>query len=374
MAAGRSMAGPTTIFLCGDVMTGRGIDQVLPHPGKPVIYEPYMKSARGYVDLAEKATGPFPRSVDFAYIWGDARDELGKVAPAVRIINLETAITDSDDWLDKGINYRMNPANIPCLEAAAIDCCCLANNHILDWGYQGLIDTVDNLDRAHIQHAGAGRDLQEAHSPAFLDVRAGARVIIFSFGDATSGIPSSWAAMRDKPGVNFLEGLTSDVVHRIGERIKQVRRTGDIVVASVHWGRNWDFSIPPKHREFAHGLVDEAGVDLIYGHSSHHVKGVEVYREKLILYGCGDFLNDYEGIYGHEEFRGDLGLMYFARIDPSTGALLSLQMTPTQIRHFRVVRPSVADARWLAEIMNREARKLGTGVELDVGDRLTLRF
>ena len=63
--------------------------------------------------------------------------------------------------------------------------------------------------------------------------------------------------------------------------------------------------------QLAHSLLDEAGVDVIHGHSSHHVKGIEVYKGKAILYGCGDFLTDYEGIQGYEEFRDDLVLMYF---------------------------------------------------------------
>ena len=363
-----------TLFLCGDVMTGRGIDQVLPHASNPVIFEPYMKSAQGYVELAEKATGAFPRPVEFAYIWGDALGELARVAPAARIINLETAITQSDEHLDKGINYRMNPANIPCIEAAGINCCCLANNHVLDWGYQGLLDTVDHLNRVHIKHAGAGHRVEEAQDPAILDVAMEARVIVFSLGDQTSGIPSGWAATREKPGVDLLTGLTPEAVLRIAERVKRVKRTGDVVVASLHWGGNWDFSISREHRDFAHWLVDQAGVDLVYGHSSHHVKGIEVYRKKLILYGCGDFLDDYEGIGGYEEFRNDLGLMYFASIDPATGVLLSLRMTPTQIRHFRVCRASGSDARWLKDVMNREGRPLGTSVELAPDERLTLRF
>src|SRR3990170_5081967 len=121
-----------TLFMCGDVMTGRGIDQVLPYPSNPVIHEPFMKNAAGYVELAEAASGPIPKPVDFSYIWGDALNELERMAPDLRIINLETAITKSDDYWDKGINYRMHPENIPCITVAKIDFCSLANNHILD--------------------------------------------------------------------------------------------------------------------------------------------------------------------------------------------------------------------------------------------------
>ena len=107
------MSDTITIFLCGDVMTGRGIDQVLPYPSDPLIHEPYMKSARGYVDLAEKENGPIRKPVNFSYIWGDALDELKRVAPDLKIINLETGITKSNDyWLDKSIHYRPFFVNI----------------------------------------------------------------------------------------------------------------------------------------------------------------------------------------------------------------------------------------------------------------------
>jgi poly-gamma-glutamate capsule biosynthesis protein CapA/YwtB (metallophosphatase superfamily) len=365
---------PITIFFCGDLMTGRGIDQILPHPADPILYEPFMKSALGYVELAQKAKGIIPRPVDFAYIWGDALDELRDMAPDVRIANIETAITQSVDNLDKGINYRMNPENLPCLAAGGINCGCLANNHILDWGVRGLSETIDCLRRAEIKHAGAGLNIEEAQAPAVLELKDRGRLIIYSFGDTTSGIPLNWAATHHKPGVYLLKDLSKEAVHRMEQMILKVKRTGDVVITSIHWGANWDYSISQKQRDFAHRLIDQAGVDLIYGHSSHHVKGIEVYGNKLILYGCGDFLNDYEGIKGYPGFRSDLGLMYFASIDAKSGELLSLQMTPTAIRHFRVGRASGVDSLWLKNVANRECTKLGTSVDFTIEGRLSLRW
>jgi poly-gamma-glutamate synthesis protein (capsule biosynthesis protein) len=133
------------IFLCGDVMLGRGIDQVLPEPCPPRLYEDYMHSAVGYLDLAEKANGPIPRPVDFAYVWGAALEELSRAKPRARIINLETTITRSESYEPKGINYRMSPENAGSLASASIDCCVLANNHVLDWGLAGLRDTLARL-------------------------------------------------------------------------------------------------------------------------------------------------------------------------------------------------------------------------------------
>ena len=116
-------------------------------------------------------------------------------------------------------------------------------------------------------------------------------------------------------------------------------------------------------RAFAHALIESAQVDVVHGHSSHHFKGLEVYRQRLILYGCGDFLNDYEGIGGYDSYRAELGLMYFPTVDVRDGTLQRLTLTPTCIRHFRVNRARPDDVRWIAATLDRESRAFGTRVE-----------
>jgi poly-gamma-glutamate synthesis protein (capsule biosynthesis protein) len=136
-----------------------------------------------------------------------------------------------------------------------------------------------------------------------------------------------------------------------------------VVVLSIHWGANWGYEIPESQRTFAHELIDRAGVDLVHGHSSHHVKGIEVHQDRPILYGCGDFLTDYEGIRGRESYRGDLGLMYFAEMRIPDGRLISLTLVPTQVRRFQVRRANRSGARRLRRVINREGEALGTWVE-----------
>lgn len=355
-------------------MTGRGIDQVLPHPSDPIIYEPYMTSALGYVALAEEMHGSIPRPVDFAYIWGDALEELERSAPDVRIINLETAVTASETWEEKGINYRMHPENISCITAAKIDCAVLANNHVLDWGDAGLIETIETLQKAHVKTAGAGRHRDEAEAPAVIDVTGKGRVLVFGLGSETSGIPRSWAATEERPGVHLLEELSEKTARKIADRVRRMKRPGDIVVASIHWGGNWGYQIPEEQITFAHRLIDLAGVDLIHGHSSHHPKGIEVYRERLILYGCGDFIDDYEGISGYEKFRDDLVLMYLPTVDAASGRLVCLEMVPMQIRHFRLNRASTDDIAWLHQTLNHEGKRFGTRVALNEDHSFTLQW
>ena len=364
-----------TVFICGDVMTGRGIDKILPHPSAPHIYEPYLRDARRYVELAERVNGPISKPANLAYIWGDALAVLERMAPDLRLINLETSITTSNDyWRGKGINYRMHPANIPVLGAARIDVCALANNHVLDWGYAGLAETLRILHEANISCAGAGRDLAEAAAPAVVEVSGKGRVLVFGFGAETSGIPASWAAGADRPGVNLLPDLSAETLRPLLGRIRAMKRSGDLVVASLHWGGNWGYEIPRQQQEFAHRLVDGAGVDIVHGHSSHHVKGIEVYHGKPIIYGCGDFINDYEGIGGNEEYRGELSLMYFVRMEPVTGTLSALTMVPTRMKQFRIQRASQAETEWLRATLEWEGKKFGTRVELAADATLSLRW
>lgn len=356
-------AGPrpsVTLFLAGDVMTGRGIDRILPHPGDPRLYEPCVDSADEYVALAERVSGPIARPAAYDYVWGDALDDLAARRPEARIVNLETALTRGGRPAPKGINYRMNPANIGVLTAAGIDCCVLANNHVLDWGETGLRDTLDALDRAGIARAGAGTDLHEAAAPAILSLAGGGRVLVFAFGCTTSGIPRGWAAAEGRMGVNLLADLTPRAVRQVAASVEAVRRAGDLIVASLHWGPNWGYDIPDEERAFARALVDEAGVDVVHGHSSHHPKAVEVHRGRAILYGCGDFVDDYEGIAGHEAFRDDLVLGHFLTLDRASGALARLELVPYQLRRLRLSRVLERDRAWLERRLNEIGREFGT--------------
>jgi poly-gamma-glutamate synthesis protein (capsule biosynthesis protein) len=147
--------------------------------------------------------------------------------------------------------------------------------------------------------------------------------------------------------------LGSDWFENFAGRAQNLKRRGDVLVVSIHWGSNWGYNIPEWQTGLAHRLIDEAGVDIVHGHSSHHVRPLEVYRGKLVLYGCGDFINDYEGISGHEEFRSDLRLMYFVTFDTSTGRLVRLRVVPMQTQRLRLVRASAEDSQWLTDLINR---------------------
>ena len=362
------------LFLCGDVMLGRGIDQILAHPGDPRLHEPVVRSAIEYVELAEAANGPIPRIVSPDYIWCDALAELARAKPQARIINLETSVTTSAAYAPKGINYRMNPANVACLTAAGIDCCVLANNHVLDFGRTGLGETLETLRGAGIKTAGAGHRVAEAQAPAIFNLTAGGRLLVFAFGHSSSGVPWDWAAGPDTPGIDLLPDLSERTLLNIARRVSQARRAKDLLIASIHWGSNWGYEIAAAQRDFAHRLIDGAGFDLVHGHSSHHAKAIEVYHDRLILYGCGDFLNDYEGISGYDEFRGDLSLMYLPRLCAATGRLIELCLVPFRIAQFRLHRASPPDRVWLQRNLDTVSKPFGVAVESAADGRLSVRW
>jgi poly-gamma-glutamate synthesis protein (capsule biosynthesis protein) len=229
-------------------------------------------------------------------------------------------------------------------------------------------------------HAGAGKDMAEAAAPAVLEVLGRGRVLVFAMGSTSSGIPREWGAAGGRPGVSLLEDLSEETAGRVGSRICEAKQPGDVAVASIHWGGNWGYQVPDEEIRFAHRLIEE-GVDIVHGHSSHHPKAIEVYRDRLILYGSGDFLDDYEGISGHEAYRHDLRLMCLVRVDAagagvpgSCGRVEDVQLVPLEVRRFRLQRASAADVGWLCDLLNTLGAPFGTQVRLQRDNAMILRW
>jgi poly-gamma-glutamate synthesis protein (capsule biosynthesis protein) len=362
-----------SVLLClaGDVMTGRGVDQILPFPSRPALRERYVDDARTYVDLAERANGPIPRPVDFAWPWGAALGVIDDLEPDLRLINLETSVTRSDRYdAGKGINYRMHPRNIGCIAAMRPAACAVANNHVLDFGVDGLRETLSCVAQAGLAAVGAGHDSMQAWRPLVLPSR-GRRVLIWAVAEASSGVPRAWAARPDRPGVAYLPDLSEASLGTLVEALRIHKRPGDVAVVSIHWGSNWGYEVSPSQIRFAHRLID-SGVDVIHGHSSHHPRPIEIYHHRLVLYGCGDLINDYEGIAGHEAYRSDVRLLYFARLALDTQELQDLRMLPLRCRRMRLEPAPTADAGWLGGVLDRISRGHGSRVAQDEDGALIL--
>ena len=170
--------------------------------------------------------------------------------------------------------------------------------------------------------------------------------------------------IRDRP---------RDDAESIRREVAAHRQPGDIVIASLHWGGNWGYMVADEQRELAHRLIDDAGVDIVHGHSSHHPRHIEVHRGRLIIYGCGDLLNDYEGIAGHDEYRPDLSLLYLVALDSPGGELAEVEMHAMRIERMSLRRASREDAEWLADAVAGPDDHPGAGIELTRQGTLMLR-
>ena len=172
----------------------------------------------------------------------------------------------------------------------------------------------------------------------------------------SAGVPESWAAHHDRPGVWLIRDLSARVTDDVAAGVLAHKRDGDVAIVSVHWGPNWGYAITPSEIAFAHRLID-AGIDIVHGHSSHHPRPIEINGGKPILYGCGDVIDDYEGIGGHESFSPALRLLYVTCTDPANGELVSLRMIPLRVRRMRLEHAAQTDAEWLRATIEHTSRR-----------------
>ena len=218
--------------------------------------------------------------------------------------------------------------------------------------------------------AGAARDVTTAQAPVVAPLRDGRRAVVVSCAMTSSGVPANWAATGDRAGIYLAADLSACSADAIVGRIGDVRRAGDVAIVSVHWGTNWGYDVPPDHRRFAHRLID-GGADVVHGHSSHHPRPVEIYRDRVILYGCGDFIDDYEGISGYDRYRDDLRPMYLASLDG--GRVTDVRIVVLQARRLRLRHASQSDTAWLWTTLDRISRPFGTRAHLNTDGTISAR-
>lgn len=308
------------ILLVGDVMLGRLVNNAL-----------------------EKLPPAWP--------WGDTL-EVFKDAD-LRVCNLECAVTDrGEPWSEtfKVFHFRTDAKNVASLARAGVDLVSLANNHVLDFGYEGLEETIRNLDRARILHAGAGVDLEAASSAAEFTA-AGMSGAFLAFTDNEPG----WAAAADKPGVCYLPADPEDpAAVEFLARVSDAKARTGFVIVSAHWGPNWGRRPVPSHPLLARALV-EAGADVVFGHSCHVFQGVEFYRGRPIIYSAGDFVDDYAV---DEVERNDESFMYTVVVED--GRVEALELRPTVIDDFQANLAPGARGERMAEKVSRLSGEFGT--------------
>jgi poly-gamma-glutamate capsule biosynthesis protein CapA/YwtB (metallophosphatase superfamily) len=195
--------------------------------------------------------------------------------------NLESPVTERGLPQEKEYVFRTSPAALPALSESGVDIVNLANNHVLDYGKEGLIDTLEHLRGSGIQYVGAGRDQAEAYQPVYVE-KNNVRIAFVGFSRV---IPDpSWGAADKQPGV----AVTYDPKFAL-ESIKEARGEADIVVVLVHWGVELQETPEPYQVDLAHQYID-AGADLVIGSHPHVLQGLEIYKGKGIAYSLGNFI------------------------------------------------------------------------------------
>lgn len=289
------------------------------------------------------------------WIWGNFLPILRQ--NDLNLINLEAALTSSDQIVNKVFNFKADPEKVRVLSEGSIHVVNLANNHLLDYSEEGLLETLKTLDSAHIAHVGAGRNASEAAAPAILNCK-GLKIAILGYTDNEPG----WIATSKKPGIRYIRIGDLDVE----EDIKRIRHNVDLLIVSLHWGPNMRERPTPGFRAFAHSLIDQ-GVDLIHGHSAHIFQGVELYQGKLILYDTGDFVDDY---YVDPYLRNDRTFLFLVTVDENLK--LSLRLLPALIERFQVNRAAGQETEAIMDRMQHLSSKFQTSL-IREGNELVLR-
>lgn len=291
---------------------------------------------------------------------------LGPIAGLMRgadlaIVNLECAITAGmAQWgsVPKAFYFGAPPQAALTLAGAGIDIASLANNHSLDFGVEGLHDTIAALDRQGIAHAGAGADLSTALAPALADcggLRFGMAAFCdhqrdFAAGPGQAGI--AWLDLTDE--TKALEALDRALAPLRAARV-------DWPILSLHWGPNMCWRPSAAFRRLALAAVN-MGWKIVFGHGAHVFQGIEVRDGCPILYAAGDLVDDY---YVDPAFRNDHQLLFELELDGAS--LRRILLHPVFIARCRTSPADPAQAAWIGGQMGALCRELGT--RLDTGSR-----
>ncbi len=291
------------------------------------------------------------KSMPPTYPWGNTLPVFRE--SDLRICNLECVVSDRGaPWslTHKTFHFRSDAKNIESLKSPGFNVVSLANNHALDYEYEALLEMARRLDRAGISHSGAGADFRQASQPAL--IRAGGLTIGFiAFTDSEP----EWEATDRDPGVFYVPMDPGDErARRLFDLVRKTKEQADLVIVSAHWGGNWGYQPEPGHVPFARMLVD-SGADIVFGHSCHVFRGIEIYRDRLILYGTGDFVNDYAV---DEVERNDESFIFVVRTESSR--ITGLTLYPTVVSHMQARLAGPRDAVVIADRMQRLCEKLGT--------------
>ena len=238
-----------------------------------------------------------------SYIWGDTLPLI--TSTDFNLFNLEAALTTCKEEVFKVFNFKADPNRVESLLLAKTSLVNLANNHSLDYTEKGLIETLGVLDKANIPHVGAGINIEDAKKAHITNVH-GINIGIIGLTDNEPG----WKAGITNPGTNYVE-IVQEALEDVKRQVTELKKKVDILILTIHWGPNMRQRPPQHFIDFAHALI-EAGVDIFHGHSAHIFQGMEIYKNRVIFYDTGDFIDDY---YVDPTLRNDRSFFFVVEVN-----------------------------------------------------------
>jgi len=194
----------------------------------------------------------------------------------VVMVNCENAITEADKKVKKKFNFKMEPRQTEIFRRNNIHLVTIANNHVFDYGKEGLFDTIKNLNKYDIEHVGAGANLEQARAPVEKIIN-GKKLSFLAYGNYSPATATS-------PGVVYRNPKY------VIEDIHRAKAKGaDLVIINFHWG-NENSRYPTKSDQLLAHLAIDNGADIIIGHHPHVIQPVEIYKNKIIAYSLGNFI------------------------------------------------------------------------------------
>lgn len=207
-------------------------------------------------------------------------------AADIAFANLENPLSARGaKQVGKDVTFRGNPAALTGIKNAGIDIVSLANNHVFDYGVEAYKDTADALSAAGIRYAGAGLNIEQAYEPVIYETTGTVKIGFVAYSEI---IPRQFIPSNSKYGVASVK-LDAG---RARTKIAELRPQVDILIASIHWGQEYSYTVTKKQKEAAYFLID-AGADIVLGQHPHVIQGIEIYKGKLIAYSLGNFVFDH---------------------------------------------------------------------------------
>jgi poly-gamma-glutamate synthesis protein (capsule biosynthesis protein) len=257
-------------------------------------------------------------------IWGNTKKHIK--TSDLFIFNLETTLTNSKTKAPKVFNYSLSPLYVKILKGLSLNMfCSIANNHILDFKNEGMIETKKILRNLKINHTGAGSNLKEAQQLVITKIKG----TVFGFLSAANHY-EHWRATETQGGIWFIDPTNFSHVKNAFEIVRKSKKKCDFLIFSCHMQSNYVNIIDDSIKKFYRQLI-ENGVDVVHGHSPHHVLQIEEYNNKVICYSLGDFVDDYAI---NSTYRNDLGVLIDLHIKGDQ--IVKIDKKPTKIENFQV--------------------------------------